>query len=304
MNIDHALSILDPAPATHPPNHRPPERPRPRVMKLLWAAAVRLRNQAVIMTSGVAAFIVVLSGHPWIGLSVGALGTFAYALLVLRDLFDPSLIARVHGIPDSTRRMHELIEATLRHPLDLEVSIAAIEPTCHRDLVHSIASTHESLRAQLRSTDPLVAAALVDTYNKCTELATLAGPLAVRGQTLTSYLESHTDEDLERDIGALDELATETTDSDSQDTFAAAADARRAQLATYLEVCALRDRITARLSMIDASLQWTEARVVKLVASGPDVDAGSFADLSELAHVVCVELGTYESSLDAAREPH
>lgn len=273
---------------------------RPRLGKLLQAAALRTRNSLALVTTTLIGLVVLANGQPWIGFATMSAGLTAFGILVLHDLFDPGLIREVHGIDDPEDRKLGAGPASLDRPLDWSraagsdgVEVAAD----HRELFASIISAHEAIRLHLVSASPMVRDALLDSYLRCSEMALLAVPLVKRGRFLTDYLTRQPLDALEEEALALETLTAQSDDPGAVRSFGAAAKAQRAHLTACHEIEGLRDQVAAQLAVIRATLYLVEARLVKLAACDADIEQNVSHAVDELSDLLSLELGSLEAAV-------
>lgn len=274
-----------------------------RIRRLLWAAASRLRNRCLLITTSLAGLALVLVGQPWIGLAVASGGGVGYAALVARDLFDPNLIRQVHGLEGSTPKLRESNTVSMRHPLHLKTAIEAIEPVDLQDAYASILGRHESIRRRLVSATPMIRESLADTYQRCSELARVSEPLVSRGRHLDRYLRMYRADDLFAELCTLEHATERAEDQQARDAFTTAAESKRRHLQTYCDVQKMYERVTAQLSVIRASLDAVEARLVKLQADGSDLGGDTAASLEEFVGGLSLELSSLESGVETLGDP-
>lgn len=276
-----------------PRDDLPSPRPRPRLGRLLQAAATRTRNSLTFTLSTLAGLMALANGHIGAGLAVMGAGAAAFGLLVLRDMFDPALIRQVHQLAHRPLALERLGWSPAPHP-DLPLLEPAAE---HRELCASIAGAHAAIRARLEAASPFVRISMRDAYRRCTEMAQLVAPLAARGRELGEYLGREPIETVEEEACALEVLAGQSDDPGAVRDYAAAARTQRAHLEACRQIEGLRDQVTAQLAVIRATLQLVEARLVKLTASDADIDRDLFRAVEELSNLLSLELGSVEAAV-------
>lgn len=255
-------------------------RREPRVWSLVGAAATRPRNSFVLAFVTLIGLMVLAAGMPMSGLGVITGAAFGYALLVLRDLFDPTLITEVYGLEAPSR-------ARLLGPIPDDLSLETVaEP--HRDLVGEIRAAYTSLRRHQERAPR----ELPGVFERCAELAKASTDLAKRGAGLFDYLSQHALPEVAGDLERLDELIAASDDPRARSSLETTARTRRDHLASLQQIQRMFDRITAQLAMIHSWMQLVESRLVELDAVEDDLSDTS-SELRELSDLLAAELAGY-----------
>ncbi len=157
-------------------------------------------------------------------------------------------------------------------------ALLSTQPIAFRDrriLPEAIVSpeSRQTYRAILASCDeieraiaaaPRIQSSMTNVLERCHTAVELCARIAVLGNPLERYLESHDPALMRYELERLRSRAESASDERTVAALSRATAARARQLATYEEMWAMRDRIQARLELVQASLESFAALLVKI----------------------------------------
>lgn len=248
-------------------------------------------NLAVLGAGTLGAVGLVLAAHPMLGIMVLALGVLAYGALVGLDMFNPAFIRRVHSQigagshADTAGLVAEILPGEIE-PEELRATYQAILASCGQ--------VHDAVGAG----DGVLQRSLTEAHERCAYLVREAGQMARRGNALHRYLARERPRAIEAEAVRLEGQAQSTRDQAAAQSFRQAAQARRLQVETYLQIEGLYDRIKAQLSVIQTALDGIHARVVKINATDPEKAATLGASLSDHLGALQTDMQVLETAVD------
>jgi hypothetical protein len=228
---------------------------RPGFGKVVGKAATQTGSLVVMGAAGVAA--AALASWP-----ILAVGGAAYAALVAWDIASPDFWKKALGGGGQTRQV------ALPEPDDVKDPLA-------RRAIQQIAQARAEIAKVLAETSADVTSHLGTAVVSVDELVQRAATLVARTEDLARYLAGRDGEALRREIGELEGRAGRTRDVDAKRELAAALAARQAEEKTLEEIADARDRATAHLARIAATLAGMAPKIVKMRA----LDAQAMDDL-------------------------
>lgn len=267
------------------------KRPRADVRKLAIASAASPVNLGVLGAGTLGTLGLVLAGHPILGVAVLGLGALAYGALIGMDMFSDKFIRKVYNLPDPGA-------SELSGRIAIEVPPPDIEPLELRGLYVAVLTNYEEVRETVSNGGDMLQNSLSDTLERCAELVREAGRVAKRGNSLSRYKSRVRPGEIQGEIDRLEAQARSTTDEKAAETFLQAANAKRRQLDTYMQIEGLYDRIKAQLSVIETSLDGVQAKVVKLNATDIEEAATVGASISQNLDALTDDMHVLESTVD------
>lgn len=150
-----------------------------------------------------------------------------------------------------------------------------------------------------RIVDALPSPAGTRVIERCRTAVDVCARAAYLGNPVQRYLDSHDAHDLRGEIERLRTRTEQTADARTISDLSRATAARARQLATYDEMCAMRDRIQARLELVHASLESFAAQLIKLDAVEQEELAFADQTVTDRIDGIGEELEILESTLAA-----
>jgi hypothetical protein len=261
--------------------------------KVAIASASNPVNLGVLGGGTLGTVVLVLAGHPMLGIMVLALGVLAYGALVGLDMFNPKFIRQVYeqSDPEAARRAGGAAAMP-------EIAPGEIEPDELRATYQAILGSYVQVHEAVGAGGGIVQRSLTEAHERCVYLVREAGQMARRGNALHRYLTRERPRTIEADAERLEGQARSTRDQAAAQSFRQAAQAKRLQLETYFQIEGLYDRIKAQLSVIQTSLDGVHARVVKLNATDPEKAATVGASLSDHLGALQTDMQVLETTVE------
>ena len=259
--------------------------------KVAVASAASPVNLGVLGSSTVGTLGLVVAGHPILGAAVAGIGALAYGALIGLDLFNDKFISKVYGLsaPDA-----EIVPGKL----ELDIEPEAIEPDDIRGLYLAILANHEEIRTTVAAGGDILQRSLRETLERSAELVREAGQVALRSNALSRYVRREQAHVMQSEADKLEAQARATRDKKAAETFMQAAEAKRQQLATYVQIDGLCDRVKAQLSVIETSLDSMQAKLIKLNATDIEEAVTVGASLSRNLDTLTSDIQVLESTVD------
>jgi hypothetical protein len=261
--------------------------------KVAVASASSPVNLGVLGGGTLGTVALVLAGHPMLGIMVLALGVLAYGALVGLDMFNPKFIRQAYEQSDPDAALRAASAAVMP-----EIMPGDIEPDELRATYQAILSSHVQVHDAVGAGGGILQRSLTEAQERCVYLVREAGQMARRGNALHRYLTRERPRSIEAEAERLAAQARSTRDQAAAQSFHQAAQAKRQQLETYLQIEGLYDRIKAQLSVIQTSLDGVHARVVKLNATDPEKAATVGASLSDHLGALQTDMQVLETTVD------
>lgn len=259
--------------------------------KVAIASASSPVNLGVLGAGTLGAVGLVLTAHPMLGVLVLALGVLAYGALIGLDMFNPAFIRRVYeqGGAGSQADTAGLVA---------EILPAEIEPEELRATYQAILASYGQVHDAVGAGGGILQRNLTEAQERCAYLVREAGQMARRGNALHRYLARDRPRSIEAEAARLEGQAQSTRDQAAAQSFRQAAQAKRLQVETYLQIEGLYDRIKAQLSVIQTALDGMHARVVKINATDPEKAATLGASLSDHLGALQTDMQVLETAVD------
>ncbi|MCA9673557.1 MAG: hypothetical protein H6709_00980 [Kofleriaceae bacterium] len=209
--------------------------------------------------------------HPHTVITLGVL-TATGCGLVAAGAPVTSLGVVVAGLVYATAAVRRRVRRSLRRerargpyarPLTPSIQPEQLDAVELRTLYAAVLAIHEELRLSLVD-DRRLRDHLRGIYERCTETVLAAGRMARLDNPLHRYLRDHPRGDLEARIARVDDRAAAAVDDAAVRAYARTGAACARELITHRALAELRDRIRARLELVQASLGAIVATVIKL----------------------------------------